>query len=210
MKSIFKYIILRFKLDQILFDSINKHKIKEAHRASTAANATYYADARVYNLQNDTSKIVIKENTHIRGELLIFRSGGSISIGSGCYLGENSRIWSQSKIVIGDNVLISHNVNIHDTNSHSIDYYERRKDFSRLIQEGHSSENDHILTQPISIGNDVWIGFNAIILKGIKIGDGAIIAAGSIVTKDVPPFTLVGGNPAEYIKDLQIDAVKKK
>ncbi|RVD40992.1 CatB-related O-acetyltransferase [Mesorhizobium sp. M4A.F.Ca.ET.020.02.1.1] len=53
---------------------------------------------------------------------------------------------------------------------------------------------------PITVRNDVWIGARAVILSGVTIGDGAVIAAGSVVTKDVPPYTLVGGNPAKIIK----------
>lgn len=53
---------------------------------------------------------------------------------------------------------------------------------------------------PIEIGNDVWIGCNVTIVRGVKIGDGAIIAAGSVVTKDVQPYTIVGGVPAKFIK----------
>jgi len=56
---------------------------------------------------------------------------------------------------------------------------------------------------PIHISDKVWIGFNVIILKGVNIGEGAIIAAGSVVTKDVPAWTLVGGNPARVIKQLE-------
>ena len=61
--------------------------------------------------------------------------------------------------------------------------------------------SNHIKTQPVYIGKNVWIGLGSIILKGVTIGDGAIIAAGSVVTKDVPSNCLVGGNPAKVIKD---------
>ena len=56
--------------------------------------------------------------------------------------------------------------------------------------------------KPITIGDDVWIGCNSIILKGVKIGNGSIVAAGSVVTKSVPPFSLVAGNPAKIVKEL--------
>lgn len=57
--------------------------------------------------------------------------------------------------------------------------------------------------EPITIGNDVWIGACSIILKGVTIGDGAVVAAGSVVTKDVEPYTIVGGNPAKFIKNRE-------
>ncbi len=57
-------------------------------------------------------------------------------------------------------------------------------------------------TAPVSIGNDVWIGCRSIVLKGVSIGDGAIVAAGSVVTKDVPAYTLVAGNPAQIKKKV--------
>lgn len=66
------------------------------------------------------------------------------------------------------------------------------------------------IVNPAIIGNDVWIGSNAIILQGVKIGDGAVVAAGAVVTKDVEPFTVVGGVPAKKIKDKFAPDLKKK
>lgn len=80
-------------------------------------------------------------------------------------------------IYIGDCTVISENVIIRDCDNHNI------------------SDNDYVKTKPIHIGNHVWIGMRATILKGVTIGDGAIVAAGAVVTKDVPPKTLVGGIP---------------
>jgi len=68
---------------------------------------------------------------------------------------------------------------------------------------------DQMTSRMIDIGNDVWIGFGSMLLNGIKVGDGAVIAAGSVVTKDVPPYAIIGGNPAKVIRfrfdQLQID-----
>jgi len=168
-----------------------------------ADSSRFYFQAYVYNFQSNKNNIVIGANTHIRGELLIFAYGGKISIGNNCYIGENSKIWSGENVIIGNNVLISHNVNIIDSNSHEIDYNERAKGFQHIISMGHPKEKGAIETLPIIINNNVWINFNSIILKGVTIGEGAIIAAGSVVTKDVPAWTVVAGNPAKIIKELE-------
>lgn len=81
------------------------------------------------------------------------------------------------------NVVISENVTIRDSDNHIL------------------NDNTDKITQPIIIGNHVWIGMNVTILKGVSIGDGAVIAAGSLVAKDVPPNTLVAGVPARIIKN---------
>lgn len=73
--------------------------------------------------------------------------------------------------------------------------------------------DENVKSETVTIGNDVWIGFNSIILGGVTIGNGAIIAAGSVVTKDVPPYSIVGGSPARVIKyrfeKKQIEALEK-
>ncbi len=77
----------------------------------------------------------------------------------------------------------------------------------RIISSNHSLNgdlNEHIQEQPIEVGDNVWIGANAIILPSVVIGDGAVIAAGSVVTKDVKPYSLVAGNPANVKKSLRV------
>lgn len=165
-------------------------------------NSRFYEQAEVHNLQKNIEKIIIGENTHIRGKLLIFPYGGEIKIGNDCYIGENTSIWSASGVKIGNGVLISHNCNIIDTNSHELNYKERIESYKKMLIEGHPKNTPNVPTNPIVIEDYAWISFNVSILKGVKIGKGAIVAAGSVVTKDVPDWTIVGGNPAKLIKKL--------
>jgi len=158
--------------------------------------------AVVFNYQEKPDRITVGEGSAIRAELLVFANGGKITIGKNVYIGEHSRVWSAENIVIGDHVLISHNVNVCDTNSHEIDHLERAANYSKMLKEGHPTEKGEIKTKPVSIGNYAWIGFNSIILKGVTIGEGAIISAGSVVSEDVPAFCIVSGNPATIVKYL--------
>ncbi len=132
----------------------------------------------------------------------MFPHAGSITIGDWCFVGEDTYIWSSSEVTIGDRVLISHNVNIHDTNGHPLDARARHDQFQLIATVGHPAEIESIIAEPVLIGDDVWIGFNASILKGVTIGEGAIVAAGAVVTKDVPPYSVVAGNPAKVVRTL--------
>lgn len=183
-------------------DEYKNYSLKE--RCICNKSSKFYTTANISLLNNKVDSIIIRNNCHIRGELLIFNYGGKIEIGENCYVGEGSKIWSGESIKIGNNVLISHNVNIIDTNSHEINHLERAQGYTNLIKEGHPKEKGSILTAPITIEDYAWISFNVTILKGVAIGKGAIVAAGSVVTKNVEPFTLVAGNPAKFIKKLNL------
>jgi acetyltransferase-like isoleucine patch superfamily enzyme len=181
-------------------------RLAEVHAAVCASvdpSATLHPTASIENLCRDPNSIVIGEHTHVRGQLLTFWNGGSIRIGKWCYVGEASRIWSQASISIGDHVMIAHLVDIHDTNSHPIDWHERRLDSEAIL----AGRGYHLPTQtvsaPIVIEDDVWIGFKAVILKGVRVGRGAIVASAAVVTKDVDPWTIVAGNPAKVIEVLK-------
>lgn len=157
---------------------------------------------KIANHQEDPRKIRIGRKTMILGTLNVFPSGGQIEIGEFCFVGEHSQIWSEHSVTIGNNVLISHNVNIIDTNSHELNAEERTASTRRFLSEGHSMQKGNVDTAPIIIKNGAWINLNAIVLKGVTIGEGAIVAAGAVVTKDVPAFSLVAGNPAKVMKML--------
>lgn len=108
-----------------------------------------------------------------------------ISVGNNCLIGEGCRI--RGNVEIGNDVLIAQNVELVSF-SHIFD----RSDVPiRLQGESFGS---------ITIGNDVWIGVNVVILPNVKVGDHAVVGAGSVVTKDVPEWAVVGGVPARVIK----------
>jgi acetyltransferase-like isoleucine patch superfamily enzyme len=158
--------------------------------------------SKIINVIGLSEAIEIGENTLIAGEVMTFKHGGRVKVGSYCYIGERSKIWSLDQIQIGDRVFISHNVNIHDTNSHPIDAKARHEHFKQILAVGYPSDSIGIYSSPIFIEDDVWIGFNSTILKGVTIGKGSIIGASSVVTKDVPPNTIVAGNPAIIIRKI--------
>lgn len=202
IKKIYKYIALRF-YETGKFESLRKELLIRQRILNNSCvlknGADITKDALIQNFQNDKSKISIGEKSIISGHLMLFKSGGEISIGDYCYVGVDSKIWSSALISIGNRVLIAHNVNIHDNISHPLNADERHKDFLHIIEHGFQEEvNLH--EKNIIIEDDVWIGFNCIILKGVRIGRGAVIGAGTLITKDVPSNAVVVGNPAKIIK----------
>ncbi len=182
---------------------------KEDHIASCRSVTTsdndviFNSDAIINNLQNNPQSIKISAKSIIEGEIQVYSFDGKVSIGENCYLGPNSKIRSAESIIIGNNVLIAHNVNIIDTNAHEIDVLERVEGYNNFLKTGSFNQKGTVQTSPIIIEDKVWINFNAIILKGVTIGEGAIVAAGAVVTKNVPPYAIVAGNPATVIKMLK-------
>ncbi len=166
-------------------------------------NTTIYPEANIYNMQSNPENILLGNNTHIYGNLTIYPSGGKIKIGDDCFVGPNTRIWSFNNIEIGNRTLISHGVDIFDSNCHPENPLERFEHFKKIVSSGHPVKKYNIDERPVIIEDDVWIGCKATILKGVKIGKGAIIGANSVVTKDVEPYTIVAGNPAKFIKIIK-------
>jgi acetyltransferase-like isoleucine patch superfamily enzyme len=162
---------------------------------------TFLEASRVSNIRGQREAISIGTQSVIGGELLTFRHGGSIRLGSWCFVGEGSRIWSAEKIEIGDRVLISHGVNIHDCDAHPKDLKARHEQFRNIVTTGHPPEISSIAAAPVVIEDDAWIGFNATVLKGVRIGRGSIVAACSVVTRDVPPNSLFIGDSVVGVVD---------
>lgn len=126
------------------------------------------------------------DNVHIN-QPIRFDYGCNILLGSNVFINFNLTVLDEGLVTIGDNVFIGPNVSIY-TACHPLDATER----NTCVEW---SEN-------VTIGHDVWIGGSATILPGVTVGDGAVIGAGAVVTRDVAPRTVVGGNPARVIKQI--------
>ncbi len=182
------------------------YRLRELNRIMRLGrNSCVHLDCRIFNLQGEAGRdhLVIGENTHLRGEIIVYPYGDGIRIGDNCYVGLNSVIRSGNSIVIGNDVLIAHNVTIMDTDSHEIDAKERAKSYRLMLKEGHPKSPGLVKTAPVVIHDHAWISYNVCVLKGVTIGEGAIVGAGSVVTKDVPAWTMVAGNPAKVIKQME-------
>ncbi len=113
-------------------------------------------------------------------------------------------MWAAASLRIGNRVLIAHNVTVLDNLTHSLDPVARHAHYKAIVQQGHPTRID-LGAQAVEIQDDAWIGCQSVILRGVTIGTGAVVGAGSVVTRDVPPFTLVVGNPAHEVRKLETD-----
>jgi maltose O-acetyltransferase len=113
--------------------------------------------------------------------------GYNIEVGDDCFINFNCVFLDVTPIKMGDRVLIAPNVQFY-----AATHPTAAKERGEMWEFG----------KPITVGSDVWIGGSSVICPGVTIGDRSIIAAGSVVTKDVPPGVIVGGNPAKFIKEV--------
>lgn len=160
--------------------------------------------ARILNATRQGHRIVIGSSSVVEGELFVFGHGGTIEIGDWCYVGPDTRIWSAASIKIGDRVLISHGVNVLDNLTHPVSPRLRHEQFREIATWRHPRAID-LGEQPIVIQDDAWVGAGALVLRGVTIGARAVVGAGSVVTRDVPPETIVVGNPARVLRALSAE-----
>jgi acetyltransferase-like isoleucine patch superfamily enzyme len=145
------------------------------------------------------NQLSVGEDSIIHADISFEESGGKIQIGSRTFVGRSHLVCYRS-LVIGDDVIMSWGITAVDHDSHSIEWEKRRNDVRDWSQGKKNWE--HIAHAPVVIGNKAWVGFNVSILKGVTIGEGAVIGACSVVTRDIPPYSVAVGNPAKVIRSL--------
>jgi acetyltransferase-like isoleucine patch superfamily enzyme len=149
------------------------------------------------------NQVKVGADSLINCKILFEKSDSKLSIGSRTFIGGGTKLVSAKSITIGDDVLISWGVTIVDHNSHAIEFSKRKDDVTKWANGVKDWTNVKI--EPVVIGNKCWIGFDVIILKGVQLGEGCIVGAGSVVTKSFPAWSIIGGNPAKLIRTLKED-----
>jgi maltose O-acetyltransferase len=137
----------------------------------------------------------IGRNFRVHGRVtraqLATSASGRLIIGDNVGLNEGVSIFAEREVVIEDDVMIADFTSIADTDFHPI------------------APGDPVRVRPIRIERNAWLGRNVIVLCGVTIGTNSVVAAGAVVTSDIPPNTLAGGNPARVIRELPIDAPER-
>lgn len=169
-----------------IFEAFHKYS-QEALKITSEINGKYNPPEKIREL---FSKLTESEIDETFGLFPPFYTdcGKNIKIGKNVFINACCRFQDQGGIEIGDGSLIGHNTTIATLNH----------DFNPLKRQ-------NLTPSPVKIGKNVWIGSDCTILPGVEIGDGAIIGAGSVVTKSIPANTIAVGNPARVIKKIEVN-----
>lgn len=150
---------------------------------------------------NSSDNIVIGDNCCIRGQIVLYKSTSKVILGNNVYIGPGTILECVDEIRFGNDILISSNCSIIDTNSHSLHSAERMNDTIDW-QKGLKYKDWSVVdTKKVLIEDKSWVGLRSIIMKGVTLKEGTIVASGSVVTKSTDAYTIVGGNPAKKIKE---------
>ena len=156
--------------------------------------------ARLIN-RNRREAASIGRHSVVRG-IVRLEPSGSLSIGERCYFGDGVLISAAERVEIGDGTLFAHGVQLFDNNTHPVDADERERHFAKIL--GLSKNTDYrIAKAPVTVGRRCWLGMNAIVFRGVTIGDDTVVAGGSVVTADLPSGVIASGNPARPVRNLK-------
>lgn len=189
----------------LILDWLKKQKSMRSFKknATVGQNIQYSTSGRCLNGSRRKENIVIGDNSFVKGSICT-QKDGKITIGDHGYIGANTLIGALDRISIGRCVIISNDVRIYDNNNHPTSPKAREQ----MSLNGFSNDNwqwHHSKSAPVVIEDNVWIGQYVTILKGVTIGKGSIVATRSVVTKDVPPYSIVAGNPAKVVKQIEVE-----
>jgi galactoside O-acetyltransferase len=161
---------------------------------------THLSEFRLTVREPADCNLIVGDSSNIECSITLERKGASVTIGSRSHVGGGTVISAATLVEIGDDVMVAFDSLIMDHDSHSLDYEQRQHALRDWMSGSFAWEG--VAIAPVHLKNKCWIGAHAIILRGVTIGEGSVVAAGSVVTRSVPDWTLVGGNPARPIRAL--------
>lgn len=155
-------------------------------------------------------RIDIGKDSMVGVDFVFESNQGIVKIGSDTFINSGTKIICRESITIGSGVTIAWGCTLYDHNSHSLDWQHRAHDIEQQLADLRAGRNfiqnkdwSKVKSRPIHLEDKVWLGFNVTVLSGVRIGEGAIVSACSVVREDVPPWTVVAGNPAVVLKQLR-------
>lgn len=153
--------------------------------------------------------LTVESNCVIGGTFIFETEEGYVSVGKRSQISGGAKLISRTGIEIGDDVIIAGGCLLYDHDSHSIYWKERKNDVVKEIEDYRncgdplkSKDWSVVSTQMIVIKDKAWLGYGVTVLKGVTIGEGAVIGARSVVTHDIPPYSVAAGNPARVVKNI--------
>ncbi len=156
-----------------------------------------------YEFQKNYPNVIIGNGCHLMGTIALNSPTAKVVIGDRVSIGPQTTLFCRESITIEDDVMISWGCTIIDTNAHSLKSVERKNDVTDW-KKGYQYKNwDVVESKAVKIKSKTWIGFNSIITKGVTVAEGTIVGCGSVVTKSTKSYTVVGGNPAVFLKDTE-------
>jgi len=187
-----------------LLDRYERHICRRAFALNATAGEGLALGTRAWcENHGSPADIRLGKNVVCRGLLRREAFGsGAIDVGDDVYIGDDCIISCAARVTIGRGTLVAHGVQVFDNDTHPLDADARRLHWEAIREGGHVPDVD-VPSAPVEIGGGAWIGFGSIILKGVTIGDECVVAAGSVVTSDVAPRTLVAGNPAHEVRPIE-------
>ena len=202
-------ILNKFKKKKVAMTSFQKYKNYFEKEDSTFVLNNSSIRFDVIDKIENRKYVTIGQKGIINANFIFESENGEVTIGDNVHLGGVTFI-SRNKIEIHNDVTMAWGITIYDHNSHSIFWEERKNDNQQCYDDYINNNKNNIVNKdwscvadaPVVIESKVWIGFDVIILKGVTVGEGAVIGAKSVVTKDVEPWTVVAGNPAVIVKYL--------
>lgn len=209
MKNIFRRVLRRLIPGLSIEDEANVGYLGYRGNVGSSTKILVGSNIRFDVESEDRVYVNIGEKGIIKASFIFESNQGIVNIGNNVHIGGATFI-SRTSITIENDVTMAWGIMIYNHDSHSIFWENRKNDNNQCYQDyiNHSGNNvankdwRNVVSKPIHICSKVWIGFDVTILKGVTIGEGAVVGAKSVVTRDVPPWTVVAGNPARVVKQL--------